>query len=221
MRRFTGQAARSCGVVLHHLAHFALGTAIMVAALLAVATWRLAQGPVDLSWLTARLEAAANADGGPLHLSIGRTALAWEGFRLGVDRPIDLRLTNVRLASTDGVRHVDLPRAEVSLSLGALLLGRVQPRAVELDGARLTLRRAADGMLSVDLGSASADNAAASAAPEGSPLAALLAVLARPPTTDRTDTTNWLSQIRRLRIHDFDSVDDRSRPWRHLAGSAR
>ena len=94
---------------------------------------------MDLAWFTHRLEAAANANGGPTKLSIGTTALAWEGFRLGVDRPLDLRLTDIRLTDTDGQRRVEIPRAEVSLSLGALLLGRVQPRALELDEPRLTL----------------------------------------------------------------------------------
>jgi hypothetical protein len=202
VRRLPGQAARICGTILHRLAHLALGAAIALTVLLAAAAWRLSQGPVNLSWLTARLEAAANANGGPVRLSIGGTALAWEGFRLGVDRPIDLRLTNVRLTSAGGVRNVDLPRAEVSLSLVALLLGRVRPRAVELDGARLTLRRATDGTLSLDLGTPPQPGSASAADSAGSPLPALLAVLARPPTTDRTSSRNWLGQIRRVRIHD-------------------
>ena len=57
--------------------------------------WRLSQGPVDLAWFTARLEDAANANGGPTRLAIGSAALAWEGFHKGVDRPLDLRLTDV------------------------------------------------------------------------------------------------------------------------------
>ena len=47
----------------------------------------------------------------------------------------------------------DIPRAELSVSLRALLLGRIVPRTLELDGARLTLIRAADGRLSLDVGS--------------------------------------------------------------------
>jgi hypothetical protein len=202
VRRLSGQAARICGTVLHRLAHLALGAVIALAVLLGAAAWRLSQGPVNLSWFTARLEAAANANGGPVRLSIGHTALAWEGFRLGVDRPIDLRLTDVRLTSAGGGQNVDLPRAEVSLSLVALLLGRVRPRAVELDGARLTLRRAADGTLSLDLGPPPTASNTSAANSAGSPLPALLAVLARPPTTDRTSSRNWLGQIRRVRIHD-------------------
>jgi AsmA-like C-terminal region len=201
VRRVSGQAARVCGVLLHRLAHIALGFGVALAVLLAGAAWRLSQGPVDLSWLTARLEAAANARGAPLSLSIGSTALAWEGFRLGVDRPLDLRLTNVRLSSLDGAQHIVVPRAEVSLSLGALLIGRLQPRAVELDNPSLTLHHSANGTLRFDLGKAPPALKAGSSNRDGS-LLAPLAVLAQPPTTDETMTHAWLGQIRRVRIHD-------------------
>jgi hypothetical protein len=205
-------AARGLGLILHRLATFALGTAVILSVLLAVAAWRLSQGPVDLGWFTRRLEAAANANSGPTKLSIGTTALAWEGFRLGVDRPFDLRLTDIRLTDTGGVRRVEIPRAEVSLSFGALLLGRVQPRALELDEPRLTLRRAEDGTVSIDLGSLAEQTEqtgrteqASAAAPGdriGEPLPALLALLAKPPSSDRNATIGWFSQLQKVRIHD-------------------
>ncbi len=187
--------------MLHRLAHVALGFGVALAVLGAGGAWRLSQGPVDLSWFTARLEAAANANGGPVHLSIGSTALAWEGFRLGVDRPLDLRLTNVALSGPAGTQHIVVPRAEVSLSLVALLTGRFQPRAVELDNPSLTLRRSANGTLRFDLGNAPAALHAGSSNADGS-LPALLEVLAQPATTDETMTHSWIGQIRRVRIHD-------------------
>lgn len=122
-RRLHIHAAWVVWLVAHRLATIALGTTIILTVLLTGAAWRLSQGPVDLAWFTRRLEAAANANGGPTRLTIGTTALAWEGFRLGVDRPLDLRLTDIRLTDTDGQRRVEIPRAAVSLSIGALLLG--------------------------------------------------------------------------------------------------
>jgi len=188
-------------MVLHRLAHLALGTAVVGSVLLAAAAWRLSQGPVDLAWLTHRLEAAVNTSGASVHLSVGSTALVWEGFRLGVERPLDLRLTNIRLTTAKGVQQVDLPRAEVSLSLTALLLGRVQPRALELDAPRLTLLRAEDGTLSIDFGG---PRQAPLAAPANRPvvgsLAALLGLLARPPATDTTTGRGWYRQLRRVSI---------------------
>src|SRR6185503_745692 len=47
----------------------------------------------------------------------GGTALAWEGFRLGVDRPLDLRLTDIALTDTSGHVVLALPHGAVSLSL--------------------------------------------------------------------------------------------------------
>jgi hypothetical protein len=206
VRRLHYQVALGLGRILHRLASIAFGIMVILSALLALAAWRLSQGPVDLAWLTHRLEAAANANSGPTKLSIGTTALAWEGFRLGVDRPLDLRLTDIRLTDTGGMRHVEIPRAELSLSLGALLLGHLQPRALELDDPHVTLRRAEDGTLSIDLGSLTeqTDQSAPNLSddPTGDPLPALLALLAKPPSTDRNAAAGWFSQLQRVRIHD-------------------
>jgi len=206
LRRFHVHAAWAVWLVAHRVATFVLGAAVVLSVLLAIAAWRLSQGPVDLAWFTHRLEAAANANGGPTKLSIGTTALAWEGFRLGVDRPLDLRLADIRLTDTNGQRRIEIPRAEVSLSLGALLLGRVQPRALELDEPRLTLYRAEDGTISIDLGSMTEQTDAAAPAPlhsqTGEPLPALLTLLARPPSNDRKTAPGWFSQLQVVRIHD-------------------
>ncbi|HTW68694.1 MAG TPA: AsmA-like C-terminal region-containing protein [Acetobacteraceae bacterium] len=199
--RFHQHAARGAGLVLHRLAHIALGTAVIGSVLLAAAAWRLSQGPVDLAWLTHRLEAAANTSGAPIRLSVGSTALVWEGFRLGVDRPLDLRLTNIRLTAADGVQRVDLPRAEVSLSLTALLLGRVQPRALELDAPRFTLLRAEDGSLSMYFGGPEqAAPRTATKRPLDESVSALLGLLARPPATDTTTGPGWYRQLQRVMI---------------------
>lgn len=209
MRRVAGQAAWACGVVLHRLAQVTLAVGVALAVLAVGAAWRLSQGPVDLSWFTARLETTANANHGPVRVSIGGTALAWEGFSLGVDRPLDLQLTDVTLSAAAGKEHIVVPRAEVSLSLVALLMGRLQPRAVELDNPSLTLRRSKDGAIRLDLGKAAGTQEVGASTADGS-LPALLDVLAQPPTTDATMTHSWLGQIRRVRIHDASvtMVDD-------------
>ena len=199
MRRLPGQAARGFAVLLHRLAALAITLAMVGGVGVAALAWRLSQGPLDVPWLAHRLEDAANAGGGPARLAIGSVALAWEGFRLGVDRPFDFRLTEVTITDEAGRRRVDIPRAEVSLSLHELLLGRVMPRAVELDEPRLSLVRAADGTLSLGLGSL-----AEAAGPEtATPVTGLLAELARPPASDRGVPRQALfSQLRRVRVRD-------------------
>ena len=84
-------------MVLHWLVTLAITLVVLGSVGLAAIAWRLSQGPVDLGWLTRRLEDAANANGGPTRLAIGSAALAWEGFRMGADRPLELLLTNVRV----------------------------------------------------------------------------------------------------------------------------
>jgi len=170
MRRLSGQAARALATILHRLATIAMALAVMAGVGIAALSWRLSQGPLDMPWLTARIEAAANAGEGPTRLGIGSAALAWEGFRLGVDRPLDLRLTDVTVTDQGGSRLVAVPRAEVSLSFGALLLGRVLLRAVELDQPTLTLLRGTDGTISLDIGSLSeAADSTAPAEPQPGP----------------------------------------------------
>src|SRR3954471_23277367 len=140
-------------MVLHRLVTVLITIVVLAGVALAAIAWRLSQGPVEVAWLASGLEEAANANGGPTRLAIGSVALTWEGFRLGVDRPLDLRLTNVTVTDQSGARRMTIPRAEVSLSLHELLLGRLEPRAVELDAPQLTVVRSADGTLNLDLGS--------------------------------------------------------------------
>ena len=113
------------------------------------------------------------------------------------------------MTDQSGHRRVDIPSAEVSLSLYQLLFGRIAPRAIAVDRAQLTLLRAADGALSLDLGSLAeaTDNGEpappAAASANATPVADLLAELSRPPTGDRSHGGNaLLSQLRVVRIRD-------------------
>jgi hypothetical protein len=214
MRQAAGQAAAFCGRALHLLANIAFAVFLLAAVGIGVLAWRLSQGPVDLGWLVHRLEAEVNADQGPTRLSIGSAALAWEGFNKGVDRPLDLRLTNIAVVDVKGTSRARIPRAEVSLSLGWMLLGRVVPRAIEVDGARLRAMRAQNGEVRLDLGSLD-ESAASGSAQSGDKTAdqqapwetwsSLLAELSLPPQTDRGnrgDRSSRWSQLRRISIRD-------------------
>ena len=192
-------------MVVHWLGTLAITVAVLGGVGVAALAWRLSQGPVDLDWFTSRLEDAANANGGPTRLTIGSAALAWEGFTKGVDRPLDLRLTDVTVTDQAGGRRMSIPQAEVSLSIYELLFGRIVPRAIALDEPQLALVRGADGSLSLDLGGPSqvATGGEPPAAAEATPLTEVLAELGRPPGSDRARTQNaLLGQLRLVRIHD-------------------
>jgi len=86
------------GRMVHRLLRVTLAVVLAAAVASGALAWRLAQGPLEIGWLTRRLEAAVNTDGMPPVLVIGSTALAWEGFTRGVDHPLDIRLTGVALS---------------------------------------------------------------------------------------------------------------------------
>jgi hypothetical protein len=222
-----GYSVRHSGRMVHRLAQAAIALALLLLLTGGALAWRLAQGPMEVDWLARRLQAAVNGDGTAPALEIGHAALAWEGFTLGVDRPLDILLTDLALRDAAGLRIAELPRAELSLSAGWLMLGRIVPRALELDGVRLQARRGEDGGVSIDLGRA-ADDAAAPALPVVAPLAAgvspatspaagpggvlaaLLQELARPAETDTGGQLSRWVQLRRVRIRNASlTVDDR------------
>lgn len=205
MRRLPGQAAMGAAMALHGLCTLAITLAVLASVGLAAFAWRLSQGPVDLDWLTRRLEDAANAGGGPTRLAIGSAALTWEGFRMGVDRPLDLRLTDVTVTDQAGKRRIQIPSVEVSLSLRALLFWRIVPRAIAVDSPQLTVIRGADGTFSLDLGSLTeaTDSGEPVPAAAPTPIADLLAELAKPPGSDRgSNAPALLGQLRVLRVRD-------------------
>ncbi len=208
MTRLLGQAALRLAWLCHHVVQFALGVLILCIVAVGALAVRLSEGPLEIPWIAHRLEAAATEDG-PTRLTIGHAELAWEGWRLGLDRPLDLRLTDIAATDANGTRLASLPRAELSVSAGWLLLGRIVPRALEVDGARLRVVRAADGSLSLDLGSltdtpddSGADNTAAPSSGQGG-LSAILHELTNPARGDHDNAlrSRW-AQVQRVRVRD-------------------
>jgi hypothetical protein len=204
MRRLSGQAA----LWVARLLHWTAGLALLLVVLAGVGTtalgWRLAQGPLELPWLVHRIEAAVNAEDNTTHLTIGSAALAWEGFRQGVDRPLDLRLRAVEVTGAGGAKLVSVPSAEVSLSLLGLLFGHIEPRGIEIDDAQIKVFRSAAGDISLDLGTLSeaTDSTDATPAdePDGIGLPALLAEFGKPATNDLSPRRSRFGQLRRVRI---------------------
>jgi hypothetical protein len=116
--------------------------------------WRLNQAPLPLPLLARLLEDAVNEGDQPTRVAIGGVLLAWADTGES-DPPLELQVRDVVLADASGRQLAALPQAAVSLSLRALLLGRIAPRTVTLIGLDLRLLRAADGAVVLDLGSQS------------------------------------------------------------------
>jgi AsmA-like C-terminal region/Protein of unknown function len=208
MLRHVGRAAGHCARVLHWIATLLLGLVVLLVVLFGAFAWRLSQGPINLPWVARQLEAAANTGGGTEHFSIGNAALTWEGFRLGVDRPLDLRLTNLRATTPDGHVIDEIPRAAVSVAIAPLLIGRIAPRAVEIDGARLQVLRAKNGALSLGLGLLSQPLGSVEPQPNPAPdpFQTMLAELARPARSDRTPVEADRSAIGAIHLNELHRV---------------
>ena len=135
--RSTGWAIRHTSKVVHRLLIAATGLLVVALLLLAGAAWRLAQGPIDLGWLSDRVRAALIDDAARCgcHSKVWR----WRGrdFNKGVDYPLDFRVSSI--AVTDPAGTLDRRRAQrpLTVSFAGLVLGRFVPRAIEVDHARI------------------------------------------------------------------------------------
>ncbi|MBV9813803.1 MAG: hypothetical protein JO326_13730, partial [Acetobacteraceae bacterium] len=189
-RSLGGQVLRGCGYVAHHFVQFLVALTVTIVLLIGAVAWRLSEGPIEITALARQLERALSPDP-RVRLVIGHAAIAWEGWHGGFDRPLDVRATDVALIDAGGRRVTAIPRAEISLTVTRLLLGEIAPRAIELDGADLTLLRAPDGAVSLDLGTLNQRQSGGSGGGR--------------------DWTRW-SQMRRLLVRDaqLDVVD---RAW--------
>jgi hypothetical protein len=211
MRHLPGQAALRLWVFAHRLLTLLLTLLVLAGAGVGWLSWRLSQGPLEITWLIAPLEAAAQREERGINVDIGSASLAWTGFHAGVDRPLEIRLDRITGADARGVRVFSVPRAELSLSIRSLLLGRLEPRFIALYQPRLRVERTAAGTFSIDF-AAPADAPTSGPAATGTAgatepglLTTLLEELAQPAATDRLSArSGHLAQLRRVLVREAD-----------------
>jgi hypothetical protein len=178
---------RSVKVFLEVVGTLVAGLIIITAA----AAWRLSSGPISLDFLTPYIEQALVAPDGSYRAKLDRTVLAWAGWK----RPVDLRVRGVHVLGAKGQVLANLPEVAIKLSARALLRGVVAPTSLEIFGARVHLRRLADGKLDLELGD---QTASSGQAPIGS---LLIQDLLGP-----VDPNRPISYLRRIRITRADLV---------------
>jgi hypothetical protein len=100
----SGRALNHALKAIHRLLIFATGLLVIASCLLVGASWRLSQGPIDLGWFADPIRSALVHDVGAGRVSFDGLVLAWEGFRKGVDHPIDLRISNFIVTDPAGTR---------------------------------------------------------------------------------------------------------------------
>ncbi len=171
---------------------------LFAAAAAAVLFWRMSQAPLDVTWLVRRAEARLNAPGSPSRFAIGYATVQWRAFEHGAGHPLEVQAWDMRVGAAEAPALL-VSQASVQLSPGALLLGKVVPRSVVLDGLRLHLVRERDGKVGLDTDGPA--DSLGSASPEDS-VAEMLALLRRPAGTDASLTGAGMQQLRTLRLHD-------------------
>jgi hypothetical protein len=180
----------------------ASGLLVVSCVVLAGAAWRLAQGPIDLGWLSDRVRAAFVDNAGPIRVSFDGVVLAWEGFNKGVDYPLDFRVSGIIITDSAGRQIAAAARAHFTASLAGLVLGRFVPRAIEVDHARIAVTRDLSG--AINLGPGSGDDGSAGA--ESPDLRPIREQLSRPAGTDHAGGQGFFDQIRRAHFRDTEAT---------------
>ncbi|MDD9982678.1 MAG: AsmA-like C-terminal domain-containing protein [Gammaproteobacteria bacterium] len=122
----------------------ALGALFGVLAILfGLAAWRLSTGPLSLGFLSPYIQEALEGEDLSYHFEFEDTVLVWPGW----GEALEVHLTEVRIADTDGATLVAVPEASLGLSGAALLSGTLAPTSIELIGLSLALARGPDGKL--------------------------------------------------------------------------
>ena len=122
----------------------------------------------------------------PYRFQFEDTVLVWTGW----GEALEIQLTDLRIADTNGDILATVPAASLGLSGASLLRGTIAPTSIELIEPRLGLVRRPDGsvQLAGSAGGISTDDAASDA---------LVADLLDPPRKDHP-----LSQLRRVSLRD-------------------
>ncbi|MGB0670576.1 MAG: DUF3971 domain-containing protein [Rhodospirillales bacterium] len=121
-----------------------------LAIVIALAGWRLGEGPVSLGFLTPTMERILNLPGQQVKVTLADTILTWAGW----DRALDILLVDVRGFDAQGRQVARLPELSVGLSAKALLEGVVALRSLDIRGPKLKLRRDLEGRFDLDFAGA-------------------------------------------------------------------
>ena len=113
------------------------------AVLFGLGAWRLSSGPLSLGFLSPYVEEALQAEDSAYRIEFEDTVLFWADW----NQPLEVRVTDVLIADTDGAPLAQVPAASLGLSGAALLRGVIAPTTFALHGLSLALVRGTDGQL--------------------------------------------------------------------------
>jgi hypothetical protein len=122
---------------------------VVVSVAMLVLWWRLSSGPIELDIATPLLRAAIKENFGETHqVEIGGTQLERDA-----NGRTSLRIRDIVVRDPDGAIVASAPKAEVGISGGSLLTGRIRAERLSLVGAEMAVRIELDSKLTVFAGS--------------------------------------------------------------------
>lgn len=114
----------------------------------AMLSWRLSQGPIQLPILQKHIEGQLSAARGGRPVTIAGVELAWSG----ADKGLELKARNVSVLGADGAVQSQSRAVDIGLALHRLALGRVAVARAAFDGADLTITLKPDGGAEIAFG---------------------------------------------------------------------
>jgi hypothetical protein len=186
--RHSGIVLKHCSQAAHWLMLAVMGVSVVTTAVVAFVAWQLSQKPIDSLWLANRLNAALTESAAPVRVVFGAVSLSWAGFRAGVDVPVDMRVSDLRLSDQAGHTIATADEAQLGFSVTDLIRGEIFPRSVEVQHAFMILTRESANLI----------------APAGQPTP--IDVGQSPTALDIAGTQLIPAPLRRLHFRDTDIV---------------
>ena len=131
----------TCTTIIKYLLWTFCGLVVLLLSLSGLLLWRLAAGPMPVNFLTPYLEEALASSFSGRQIDVQDSVLVWhrKAYRL------ELQARQVRIVAHDGSSIATLPVVDVTVSLKALVRGRVALKRLNLEAVRVSLVRANDG----------------------------------------------------------------------------
>lgn len=122
---------------------------------------RLAQGPLNVDFLTKSLEQSFNSGQSGFSFAAGSTILTWGG----TGQPFIFEMNHVQVARADKTPVLAVDKIGVQLSKRYLIFGKVVPRVIRIYAPALRIVHGADGTFSLNVNEAAPVEAVPAAIP--------------------------------------------------------
>jgi hypothetical protein len=131
-----------------------LGALVLLGLLVAGSAWRLSQGPVSIQFLLPYAEDLLQRRDTRFRAELDDLILTWAGW----ERALDVRALGVRLYEKNARPPVArVGEVSLTLSVRALIDGKIAPTSLEIIRPRIRLARGEDGAFTLDMGDPAAN----------------------------------------------------------------